>query len=78
MEKYQTTISSDVEKVPYDVVEETSSPASSQPPRPNSRASINEKKLIWKIDLSILPILFAAYFLQFLDKVIYNVSLPDC
>jgi hypothetical protein len=35
---------------------------------------INEKKLLWKIDLSILPILFCAYFLQFLDKVVYNVS----
>jgi hypothetical protein len=39
-----------------------------------SLVHINEKKLLWKIDLSILPILFVAYFLQFLDKVVYNVS----
>jgi hypothetical protein len=39
---------------------------------------INERKLLWKIDLSILPILFCAYFLQFLDKVVYNVSGPRC
>lgn len=35
---------------------------------------IDEKKLIWKIDWSIIPVLMAAYFLQFLDKVVYNVS----
>lgn len=35
---------------------------------------ISEKKLIRKIDWSIIPILMAAYFLQFLDKVVYNVS----
>lgn len=35
---------------------------------------IDEKKLIRKIDWSIIPILMAAYFLQFLDKVVYNVS----
>jgi hypothetical protein len=38
---------------------------------------INEKKIIRKIDWSILPIMFCAYFLQFLDKVVYNVSYQD-
>jgi hypothetical protein len=36
---------------------------------------INETLLIRKIDWSILPILMAAYFLQFLDKVVYNVRI---
>lgn len=35
---------------------------------------VDEKKLIRKIDWSIIPVLMAAYFLQFLDKVVYNVS----
>lgn len=35
---------------------------------------IDEKKLLRKIDWSIIPVLMAAYFLQFLDKVVYNVS----
>lgn len=39
-----------------------------------SPVAISEKKIIRKIDWSILPILFCAYFLQFLDKVVYNVS----
>jgi hypothetical protein len=37
-------------------------------------AGVDEAKLIRKIDWSIIPILMAAYFLQFLDKVIYNVG----
>jgi len=40
-------------------------------------AGINESKLVRKIDWSILPILMAAYFLQFLDKVIYNCMFPS-
>jgi hypothetical protein len=39
-------------------------------------ASVDETKLLRKIDWSIIPILMAAYFLQFLDKVIYNVGGP--
>ncbi|QDS69567.1 hypothetical protein FKW77_008078 [Venturia effusa] len=35
---------------------------------------IDEKKLIRKIDWSIVPVLMAAYFLQFLDKVVYNYA----
>lgn len=35
---------------------------------------VNEAALVRKIDWHIVPILFAAYFLQFLDKVIVNVS----
>jgi hypothetical protein len=35
---------------------------------------VNEVALVRKIDWHIVPILFAAYFLQFLDKVIVNVS----
>ena len=34
---------------------------------------VNETALVRKIDWHIVPILFAAYFLQFLDKVIINV-----
>ena len=40
----------------------------------NPTYRIDEKRLIRKIDYAILPILFCAYFLQFLDKVVYNVS----
>jgi sugar phosphate permease len=34
----------------------------------------NEKRLIRTIDWKILPFLFAAYFLQFMDKVILNYA----
>ena len=34
---------------------------------------VNETALVRKIDWHIVPILFVAYFLQFLDKVIINV-----
>jgi hypothetical protein len=34
----------------------------------------DEKALLRKIDFKLMPILFCSYFLQFLDKVIYNVS----
>jgi hypothetical protein len=37
-------------------------------------AGFNEKKLIRTIDWKILPLLFAAYFLQFMDKVILNYA----
>ncbi|KAF2673757.1 allantoate permease [Microthyrium microscopicum] len=63
----------DEEKTPY-VEVDGSSPDRSPSRGTFIRTQINERKLIWKIDLSILPILFAAYFLQFLDKVIYNYS----
>ena len=36
-------------------------------------SAINETALVRKIDWHIVPIMFAAYFLQFLDKVIINV-----
>lgn len=35
---------------------------------------VNESALIRKIDWRIVPTLFLAYFLQFLDKVVINVS----
>lgn len=35
---------------------------------------VSESALIRKIDWRIVPTLFLAYFLQFLDKVIINVS----
>ena len=70
-----------LQKVEIDVENYLDTPSKSSPTdfRSESRHSpgrrVNERKLIWKIDLSILPILFFAYFLQFLDKVVYNVSL---
>jgi hypothetical protein len=62
------TVLTDLEK---DLISPTST---SVPPTPRPR-NINDNKLLLKIDLSILPILFCAYFLQFLDKVVYNVSI---
>jgi hypothetical protein len=67
IEKYVETTESDVEKVSgFNTIE--------SPPSTATLVQINESKLIRKIDLSILPILFCAYFLQFMDKVIYNAS----
>jgi hypothetical protein len=43
----------------------------------SSRAGLGletEKTLLLKIDLNLMPLLFCSYFLQFLDKVVYNVS----
>lgn len=37
-------------------------------------AGFNEKRLVRTIDWKILPFLFAAYFLQFMDKVILNYA----
>ena len=37
-------------------------------------AGFNEKRLIRTIDWKVLPFLFAAYFLQFMDKVILNYA----
>ena len=37
-------------------------------------AGFNEKRLIRTIDWKILPLLFSAYFLQFMDKVILNYA----
>lgn len=71
MEKYVQTTESDVEKSSdFHAIESQSQPSAST----THLAHINESKLIRKIDLSILPILFCSYFLQFMDKVIYNVS----
>jgi hypothetical protein len=68
MEKSQQKVEIDVENY-LDTPVDFRSESRNSPSR-----HVNEKKLIWKIDLSILPILFFAYFLQFLDKVVYNVS----
>lgn len=38
---------------------------------------VNEASLVRKIDWRIVPTLFLAYFLQFLDKVAINVSTAD-
>lgn len=35
---------------------------------------VNEKQLLRKIDWRIIPIMFACYTMQFLDKVLINVS----
>lgn len=45
----------------------------------NSGSSINEKQLLRKIDWRIVPIMFACYTMQFIDKVLINVSplLPE-
>jgi hypothetical protein len=72
-EKFELTIDSPTaseQRGPYgeDVYNRAPSRASARWP-----ASVNEAKLVRKIDWSIIPILMAAYFLQFLDKVIYNV-----
>lgn len=42
-------------------------------------SSVNEKQLLRKIDWRIVPIMFACYTMQFIDKVLINVSplLPD-
>lgn len=37
-------------------------------------SSVNEKQLLRKIDWRIIPIMFACYTMQFLDKVLINVS----
>lgn len=36
----------------------------------------NEKQLLRKIDWRIVPIMFACYTMQFIDKVLINVSPP--
>jgi len=70
MEKYANAKhGSDLEKSPFSVTSpytegDLSTPTRSPSRREFSRTHINEKKLLWKIDLSILPILFCAYFLQ--------------
>lgn len=37
----------------------------------------DDKKLLRKIDWKILPIMFFTYFLQMIDKISINVSIPD-
>jgi hypothetical protein len=71
MEKFQV-VATDIEKHTPNSPESDDSVRRS-PTMTRRISHINEKKLMWKIDLSVLPILFCAYFLQFLDKVIYNV-----
>jgi hypothetical protein len=82
-EKFEMTIDDHESKSPKSssLEEDTAHYESNRYNRTPSRGSttrwprgINEKKLIRKIDWTIIPILMAAYFLQFLDKVVYNVS----
>jgi hypothetical protein len=82
-EKFEMTIDDHVSKSPKSssLEDDVARYGTSRYERASSRGSttrwprgINEKKLIRKIDWSIIPILMAAYFLQFLDKVVYNVS----
>jgi hypothetical protein len=73
MDKFRV-VATDIEKYPPNSPESEASLRRS-PTMTRRIAHINEKKLMWKIDLSVLPILFCAYFLQFLDKVIYNVRM---
>lgn len=40
----------------------------------SSASPVNEKQLLRKIDWRIIPIMFACYTMQFLDKVLINVS----
>ncbi|KAF2423803.1 allantoate permease [Tothia fuscella] len=73
-EKFEVTIDSPTN---YDRQDKYGSDESNRAPsRTSARwpASIDERKLVRKIDWSIIPILMAAYFLQFLDKVIYNYA----
>jgi hypothetical protein len=77
-EKFEVTIDSplhsssqDDERFTHDYNRTASRGSSTVPRWPQG---VNEKKLVRKIDWSILPILMAAYFLQFLDKVVYNYA----
>jgi hypothetical protein len=72
-EKFEVTIDSpsvSEQHGPYGADEYNRAPSRASARWP---AGVNEVKLVRKIDWSIIPILMAAYFLQFLDKVIYNV-----
>lgn len=40
----------------------------------NDASPVNEKLVVRKIDWRIIPIMFACYTMQFLDKVLINVS----
>lgn len=40
----------------------------------NGASPVNEKLVLRKIDWRIIPIMFACYTMQFLDKVLINVS----
>ena len=40
------------------------------------RLNVDEKKLIRKIDLKVLPILFLIYIAAFLDRYVFNLSTP--
>jgi hypothetical protein len=81
-EKFELTIDSRTvseQRLPYDAEDGNEIGAGEYdraPSRSSTRwpAGVDETKLLRKIDWSIIPILMAAYFLQFLDKVIYNVS----
>jgi hypothetical protein len=35
------------------------------------------RSLLWRVDRRIVPIMFACYTMQFLDKVLINVGLPS-
>jgi hypothetical protein len=67
-EKFEISIDSPT------IEEDNRSPSRGSTRWPNG---VNEAKLIRKIDWSIIPILMAAYFLQFVDKVIYNVRIHN-
>lgn len=41
----------------------------------NDASPVDEKLVVRKIDWRIIPIMFACYTMQFLDKVLINVSL---
>lgn len=40
----------------------------------NSGSLVSEKELLRKIDWRIVPIMFACYTMQFVDKILINVS----
>jgi hypothetical protein len=42
--------------------------------RAGSLFEINERALVQKIDIRIVPLLFCCYLMQFLDKVLINYS----
>ena len=44
----------------------------------NGIVNIQEKKLVWKIDFMIMPLMWCCYFLQYLDKTLINYVSSSC
>jgi hypothetical protein len=35
---------------------------------------VDEKRLMWKVDLTLMPLMFLCYFLQYSDKTLINYA----